>query len=68
MWGVTWHDGTAWGVSYGGHLKHSVNSLMTSKDGKKFDTYVKDFFAEKTGQPKHESALRAMEPQSVCSD
>lgn len=44
MWGVTWHDGTAWGVSYGTPERHGINSLMTSKDGKKFDTYVETFF------------------------
>jgi hypothetical protein len=47
MWGVTWHDGTAWGVSYGTPDRHGINSLMTSKDGEKFETYIQDFFAEK---------------------
>jgi hypothetical protein len=47
MWGVTWHDGTAWGVSYGTPERHGINSLMTSKDGKKFETYIENFFAEK---------------------
>lgn len=47
MWGVTWHDGTAWGVSYGAPERHGINSLLTSKDGRKFETYVEDFFAKK---------------------
>jgi hypothetical protein len=47
MWGVTWHDGTAWGVSYGAPEGKGTNSLMTSKDGQKFDAYIKDFFTEK---------------------
>jgi hypothetical protein len=46
MWGITWHDGTAWGVSYGTPDRHGKNSLMTSKDGRKFDTYVEDYFAK----------------------
>ncbi|HEX4415758.1 MAG TPA: sialidase family protein [Lacipirellulaceae bacterium] len=47
MWGVTWHDGIAWGVSYGTPERHGINSLMTSKDGKQFETYIENFFAEK---------------------
>ncbi|MFO0789217.1 MAG: exo-alpha-sialidase [Pirellulales bacterium] len=47
MWGVTWHNGIAWGVSYGTPDRHGINSLLTSKDGRKFDTYVDKFFAEK---------------------
>jgi hypothetical protein len=47
MWGVTWHDGTAWGVSYGAPERRGINSLMKSEDGKKFDTYVENLFAEK---------------------
>lgn len=47
MWGVTWHDSTAWGVSYGAPDRHGINSLMMSKDGKQFDTYIENFFAEK---------------------
>jgi hypothetical protein len=47
MWGVTWHDGTAWGVSYGAPERKGTNSLMSSKDGQKFEAYIKDFFAEK---------------------
>lgn len=47
MWGVTWHDGTAWGVSYGTPERQGVNSLLTSKDGREFETYVEDFFAKK---------------------
>jgi len=44
MWGVTWHDARAWGVSYGTPERRGINSLMTSEDGKKFDAYVEDFF------------------------
>jgi hypothetical protein len=47
MWGITWHDGIAWGVSYGAPEGKGTNSLMTSKDGQKFEPYIKDFFAEK---------------------
>jgi hypothetical protein len=47
MWGITWHDGTAWGVSYGAPERKGTNSLMVSKDGQKFATYVEDFFTKK---------------------
>jgi hypothetical protein len=47
MWGITWHDGSVWGVSYGASKLHGMTSLMTSKDGRKFDSYIKDFFHEK---------------------
>ncbi len=47
MWGVTWHAGTAWGVSYSAPDRHGTNSLLTSKDGQKFETYVDDFFSNK---------------------
>jgi hypothetical protein len=44
MWGVTWHQNTAWGVSYGTPRDRGVNSLLTSADGRRFDLFVKDFF------------------------
>ncbi|MGE3239450.1 MAG: exo-alpha-sialidase [Pirellulales bacterium] len=46
MWGVTWHDGTAWGVSYGAPERRGFNSLLTSTDGRKFTTYVDEFFTD----------------------
>jgi hypothetical protein len=44
MWGVTWHADTAWGVSYGAPTNHGINSLLASKDGRNFDTFVEEFF------------------------
>lgn len=47
MWGVTWHDQTAWGVSYGTPERRGVNSLLKSDDGHKFTVCVDDFFSAK---------------------
>lgn len=47
MWGVTWHDGTAWGVAYGASKLRDSSVLMTSKDGHKFEPYVTNFIKEK---------------------
>lgn len=44
LWGVTWHNGTAWGVSYGTPADRGVNSLLKSTDGRHFGVFVKDFF------------------------
>jgi hypothetical protein len=46
MWGVTWHQGTAWGVSYAAPDDRGVNSLLKSTDGRRFDVLVKDFFVK----------------------
>jgi hypothetical protein len=46
MWGVTWYDKTAYGVSYGSPERRGVNSLMTSTDGRTFTPYVDKFFTD----------------------
>jgi hypothetical protein len=46
MWGVNWHEGKAWGVSYGAPDRRGVNSLMTSADGQKFTMTVDKFFVQ----------------------
>jgi hypothetical protein len=44
MWGVTWHQGTAWGVSYAAPDRHGVASLLSSTDGRSFNTIVENYF------------------------
>ena len=51
LWRVTWHKGTAYGVSYGG----GVVRLYSSKDGKTFDTLVDRLFA--VGKPNEASLV-----------
>lgn len=46
MWGVTWHKGTAYGVSYATPKDRGMNSLLTSSDGRVFDVFVKEFFVK----------------------
>jgi hypothetical protein len=46
MWGVTWHDGTAWGVRYGAPDRKGINSLMASHNGRNFRAVVDEMFVE----------------------
>jgi hypothetical protein len=46
MWGAAWHDGVAWGVAYGAPARAGASSLLTSRDGQKFDVAVDEFFAK----------------------
>ncbi|TWT85213.1 hypothetical protein Pla123a_00190 [Posidoniimonas polymericola] len=43
MWGVTWREGTAYGVSYGTPDNAGRNELLTSTDGRSFNVFAPDF-------------------------
>lgn len=45
VWDLAWRDGFAWGVSYGTPDGHGVNTLVRTTDGRRFETYVEDFFS-----------------------
>ncbi len=68
MWGATWHDGTAWGVSYGAPERHGINSLMTSKDGENLSRISRIFSLRRIGQLKREFDSRKMGRPFACSD
>lgn len=43
LWRATWHDDTAYGIGYGCGAEKSIR-LYSSKDGRQFDTLVKNLF------------------------
>jgi hypothetical protein len=43
LWGVTWHEGAAWGVSYPTPDRPGVSTLLRSSDGQRFETVVSEF-------------------------
>ena len=56
MWGVTWHDGKAWGVSYPAYDRPGVSSLLVSEDGHDFETAIDSFLDD--GQRPTEARIR----------
>jgi hypothetical protein len=65
MWGATWHSGAAWGVAYGAPVRAGVSSLLTSRDGQKFDVAVKDFF-DKAPRPTEARLRFAADGTALC--
>lgn len=45
VWDLAWRDGAAYGVSYAAPDGRGTNSLVRTTDGRKFETYVEDFFS-----------------------
>ena len=56
LWGVTWHQGTAWGVSYPTPDRPGVSSLLSSTDGREFETTIADFLND--GERPTEARIR----------
>ena len=46
LWRVTWHEGIAYGVTYGTYDRKQWSSLVTSTDGVKYNVKVRDFLGE----------------------
>ncbi len=55
MWRVTWHNGTAWGVSYPAPDNSPHLTLLRSDDGLTYSPHVRQLFSE--GRP-NETTLR----------
>lgn len=63
LWRVTWHEDTAYSVGYSTQGDHFAR-LYSSKDGRKFETHVPNFFSK--GYPNESGLVFLPDDTALC--